>query len=237
MGKFLATIGEKIKRRILNKLSVIISSFIFEGYSQQLEEIGKMRETGLSNISVDESKKIKNALEQIRRLRLVGLEVPAEDEIEKLKQIRMIMGIAKLLTKEEELERIKDVSKEPLESVSEKIHNMEIQEDLEERIKKIEEELKIKTQYGQELKIYSLYLEGIDLLKKGAFKGAYRYFDKITEKDSNLKGAWLNKGVALGNLGKFDEEIVCYKIALRIDKNYKKALDNIKVAKESLGVQ
>jgi tetratricopeptide (TPR) repeat protein len=169
----------------------------------------------------DDSKKstIKNALEQIRRLRLVGLEVPAEDEIEKLKQIRMIMGIAKLLTKEEELERIKDVSKEPLESVSEKIHNMEIQEDLEERIKKIEEELKIKTQYGQELKIYSLYLEGIDLLKKGAFKGAYRYFDKITEKDSNLKGAWLNKGVALGNLGKFDEEIVCYKIALRIDKN------------------
>lgn len=147
------------------------------------------------------------------------------------------MGIAKLLTKEEELERIEDVSKEHLESVSEKIPNMEILEDFEERIKKIEEELKIKTQYGRELKIYSLYLEGIDLLKKGAFKGAYRYFDKITKQDSNLKGAWLNKGVALGNLGKFDEEIVCYKIALRIDKNYKKALDNIKVAKESLGVQ
>ena len=106
-----------------------------------------------------------------------------------------------------------------------------------EKIKKIEEELKIKRLYGRELKIDSLYVKGIDLLKKGAFKSAYRYFDKITEQDLNLKGAWLNKGVALGNLGKFDEEIVCYKIALRIDKNYEKALDNIKVAKKSLGVQ
>ena len=187
----------------------------------------------------DDSKKstIKNALEQIRGLRLVGLEVPAEDEIEKLKQIRMIMGMAKLLTKEEELERIKNVSKKSSESVSKNIRNMEIQEDLAEHIKKIEEELKIKRLYGRELKIDSLYVKGIDLLKKGAFKSAYRYFDKITEQDSNLKGAWLNKGVALGNLGKFDEEIVCYKIALRIDKNYENALNNIKVAKESLGVQ
>lgn len=69
--------------------------------------------------------------------------------------------------------------------------------------------------------------EGVKLFKKGKNKKAYDKFNEIIKKNSNLKGAWLNKGVASGRLGKTGEEIYCYIEALGIDRGYDKAIHNL----------
>jgi tetratricopeptide (TPR) repeat protein len=82
-----------------------------------------------------------------------------------------------------------------------------------------------------ELKIQLLYNEGIKLLKRGDFKSACECFDEIIGMDPSLKGAWLNRGFALGKLDKIDEEIKSYEKAKGLDSNYKKALHNMDIAK------
>jgi tetratricopeptide (TPR) repeat protein len=77
----------------------------------------------------------------------------------------------------------------------------------------------------------SLYRKGIALLKNKEYQKAKECFDEITTIDPTLKGAWLNKGFAAGELGDISKEIGYYKMALKIDKNYKKAQNNMKIAK------
>jgi tetratricopeptide (TPR) repeat protein len=74
------------------------------------------------------------------------------------------------------------------------------------------------------MKIPMLYNKGVELLKKGTFKSACECFDKITETNPYLKGAWFNRGFALGKLGDIEGELESYEEALKIDKKYKKAL-------------
>jgi len=74
------------------------------------------------------------------------------------------------------------------------------------------------------MKIPMLYNKGVKLLKKGTFKSACECFDKITETNPYLKGAWFNRGFALGKLGDIEGELESYEKALKIDKKYKKAL-------------
>lgn len=82
------------------------------------------------------------------------------------------------------------------------------------------------------VKVVLLYQKGIDLLKNKAYKKAKECFKEITIMNSELKGAWLNRGNASGELGDIDEEIACYREALRIDKRYKKAKHNKKIAEK-----
>jgi tetratricopeptide (TPR) repeat protein len=82
-----------------------------------------------------------------------------------------------------------------------------------------------------EITIQLLYNEGIKLLKRGDFKSACECFDEIIGMDSSLKGAWLNRGFALGKLDKIDEEIKSYEKAKELDSKYKKALHNMDIAK------
>jgi tetratricopeptide (TPR) repeat protein len=69
--------------------------------------------------------------------------------------------------------------------------------------------------------------EGIKLVKKGKNEKAYVIFDRIILTNPNLKGAWLNKGVAAGRLGRRDEERYCYTEAFKIDRHYDKAIHNL----------
>lgn len=79
-----------------------------------------------------------------------------------------------------------------------------------------------------------LYQKGINLLKKREYKGAKKCFRELTIIYPNLKEAWLNRGVASGGLRDFPDEIACYRIALQIDKNYKKAHHNYKIAERKI---
>ena len=69
------------------------------------------------------------------------------------------------------------------------------------------------------------------LLKKRDFRGAFVRFDMITKVNPNLKGAWLNRGYALGKLGDVDKEIESYKKVLNKPEKYERALHNEKIAK------
>lgn len=116
---------------------------------------------------------------------------------------------------------------EPLKTPINRNNNIKLNEFLEGVLSRIHTELK-------PFKIESLYPKGIDLLRKRAYKEAKVYFTEITTIDPNLKGAWLNGGVASGGLGDIEEEIACYNMALRIDENYKKASHNNKIAKRKM---
>ena len=82
----------------------------------------------------------------------------------------------------------------------------------------------------EKLKLTTSHSRGVGLLKRGAFKEAYECFKTMTDIRQGLKGAWLNRGVALGCLGETDKEIMCYNEALQIDKNYEKAKENKRIA-------
>jgi tetratricopeptide (TPR) repeat protein len=115
-------------------------------------------------------------------------------------------------------------SSEEISGVIRSTLDMEIEEKIDKRISEIEKRLKIE----------SMYRDGVELLKKGDYKLAKHCFAEITGMDSNIKGAYLNKGVALGVLGEIKQEIGSYLMALDIDKTYDKALHNMKIAEEKL---
>jgi tetratricopeptide (TPR) repeat protein len=59
--------------------------------------------------------------------------------------------------------------------------------------------------------------------------------EKALEIDPRYANAWNNKGISLGNLGRYDEEIRSYEKALEIHPRYAVAWYNKAVAEESLG--
>lgn len=87
--------------------------------------------------------------------------------------------------------------------------------------------------------IETSYKKGVIFLKMRKYEEAYVIFSEIAE-NLNLKGAWLNKGIAAGRLGRIledgtHEEIYCYRQALSIDRNYASALANLALAYERMG--
>jgi tetratricopeptide (TPR) repeat protein len=77
--------------------------------------------------------------------------------------------------------------------------------------------------------IKNLFSEGVRFLKDRMNRRAYDIFNEIISRNNNLKGVWLNKGVAAGRLGKKQEEIDCYKRALEIDSDYEQAYINLQI--------
>jgi tetratricopeptide (TPR) repeat protein len=155
----------------------------------------------------------------------IGVSESILDEIseDKLRKIKLMTGIATLLS-EDDTELIKTppqlAENYPLTEILERV--IGDASESKERVKKL-------------IKIPLLYAEGIALLKEGeewAHREACKRFDEILWINPNLKGAWLNKGFALGELGKIADEIICYKEALYVDKSYKKALRNMKIAEK-----
>lgn len=86
-----------------------------------------------------------------------------------------------------------------------------------------------------ELNTLFLFYLGCEQLGRGESKRALETFDYITLINTNLKGAWVNKGVALGYMKKFDKEIECYNKAIMLDKNYASAWKNKGSALKNLG--
>jgi len=64
---------------------------------------------------------------------------------------------------------------------------------------------------------------------------AEKIFTRVAQLNPNLDKAWYNKGIALGNLGKYDEAIKCYDEAIKINPNYDKAWSNKGIALGNLG--
>jgi tetratricopeptide (TPR) repeat protein len=190
-------------------------------------KLEKIRDMKLSDISDDKLNGITTVLDyikqapEIRKMGKSGVE-KWEEKIgtigemgladipdDKLKRAWLVTSIASLLP-----ERDKEVPKPKDESLL----LIDVLARLQKRMDEIDAQL--------------LYGEGVKLLKVGAFRSAYECFEEITNLNEDLKGAWLNRGVALGELGEFDEEIKCYNKAkaLSKDKNYGKATHNIKIA-------
>lgn len=69
--------------------------------------------------------------------------------------------------------------------------------------------------------------EGDALNQQGNYSHALPYFDKSLELSPKFSLAWINKGIALKNLGRIDEAIACYDHVINdIDPRYKKAWGN-----------
>ncbi|MCK4859554.1 MAG: tetratricopeptide repeat protein [Candidatus Omnitrophica bacterium] len=184
---------------------------------------------GIGDISDDEFEEIENVLEQVRRLRSLPYNlIPTKDDAEKIERIRTILAVTDELSNEELKEPLKtEVPSNTSEIIDGAIDSKDPVKistisKLEDRIETIED--------VQLISIPKLYRMGTNFINKRAFEEAYECFDMITKISPNLKGAWLNKGVALFGLGKINEELECYEEALWIDENYDKALHNKEIA-------
>jgi len=72
---------------------------------------------------------------------------------------------------------------------------------------------------------------GDELNQEGRYEEALPYFDKSLALSPRFCLAWINKGIALKNLGKLDEAIRCYDTVIKgINPRYKKAWHNKAVA-------
>lgn len=167
------------------------------------------------------AQEIQRRLEDIEKLSKQGKTLPPE-EIKRIRKeierMGLFSGIARVAA---ELERVGPGGRtlSPDESA--------LSRDEIERIRTHEGEV---GEILEDEEIETLFRRGIRLLKVGRNNEAYDYFNKIIFKNPKLKSAWLNKGVAVGKLGDFQEEIDCYKRALEIDKNYAKAVVNLLIA-------
>ena len=83
--------------------------------------------------------------------------------------------------------------------------------------------------------VEDLFKIGTLFCQRGISNIAEKIFDRIIQLNPNYADAWYNKGVALGNLGKYDEEIKCYDEAIKINPHDDKAWCNKGVALGNLG--
>jgi tetratricopeptide (TPR) repeat protein len=181
------------------------------------DKIEKIEEMKLNDISDDKLKGITTVLDHIKQasdedIKAIGVMGSNSISEEKLKRLRIIMGIYGRLPGEGNKESKQDKStllSDFLKMLQDRVNNINIR---------------------------LLYNEGVMLLRKGDFCKADVCFTEITNLDPDIKGAWLNKGFALGKLGNIDEEIRCYEEALSKDKDrYEKAWHNLKIAKRKKG--
>ncbi|MGB8657306.1 MAG: tetratricopeptide repeat protein [Candidatus Zixiibacteriota bacterium] len=68
--------------------------------------------------------------------------------------------------------------------------------------------------------VKDLLAVGVEFGQSGSFDLAERIFTRVIKLNPNDDKAWYNKGVALVNLGRYEEEIKCYDQALKINPNY-----------------
>ncbi len=202
---------EKIKK--MRELGLIdISEDDLDTLIPLIKKIIELNERGKIDISKDDLKKIIPSIEKIK-------EVDVDEK--EFKKIEFALKIAKVLARDkyeiiEMSETLKDVDTMPLVDLLSGI------------IDEVEN-----------LKLTTNHFRGIGLLKRGAYKEACKCFEAMidTDQGKGKKAAWLNKCVALGCLGKIDEEIGCYDKALDIDPEYEKALENRTIAKSGLGLK
>ena len=76
---------------------------------------------------------------------------------------------------------------------------------------------------------------GVLFVQNEDYNVAERIFDRVVQLNPDYAEAWSNKGVALGNLGKFDESIKCYEEAIKINPNLAEVWSNKGVALGNLG--
>jgi tetratricopeptide (TPR) repeat protein len=98
--------------------------------------------------------------------------------------------VHQMLNKREELEKTKDFFKKMGIGETE-----EIIRDMLEKFSKID-------LIFDKVTIKELFHKGVEKLKQTDYDGAYTYFNSITEKNPEIKEAWLNKGIASAMGGK-----------------------------------
>jgi tetratricopeptide (TPR) repeat protein len=186
------------------------------------EKIGKIEEMKLSDIPIEKITKIESIIEKMKQ---EDKNIPKEEDLEDLEKLFFSERLAALIPAEDS-EPLKPLLPDsmPLKTVIENI--VYDVSKLEKRLNNIRE--------SKMFIVESSYRRGISLLKKKAYGDAKKCFEEIITMNPNLKGAWLNRGVASGGLGDIKEEIACYTIALRKDKNYEKALHNKKIAERKI---
>jgi tetratricopeptide (TPR) repeat protein len=184
-----------------------MNEFEIDNLQKNIEQIRK----AVSDLTGDTLEEGDRLEDTITKMNKNGKDIPQKEVLER---IRLIMDLAMLFPSEPlKLPQMKE--------------DIKVDNILELVLRKVRE-----TQEGlKPANVDSLYRMGIALLKDKEYQKAKECFDEITTIDPNLKGAWLNKGFAAGELGDISKEIGYYKMALKIDKNYKKARNNMKIAK------
>jgi tetratricopeptide (TPR) repeat protein len=157
-------------------------------------------------------KEIAEMVESIKIMKKGGRDIPEKNLLER---IGLILDLALIYSGESLPNQIKHKNQEELEKL------------VLGEVLKPREELK-------PVNINLNYQKGIASLKKGEFNEAKKCFEKITKVNPNLKGAWLNRGYSAGILGDVRTEIDCYTMALKIDKDYKIAKYNLKIAEREM---
>ncbi len=77
---------------------------------------------------------------------------------------------------------------------------------------------------------------GFERHHPGGYEEAIKYHDQAIARSPDFSLAWVNKGIALKNLNRFEEAIACYDhIIEHIDAEYKKAWHNKGVALKTTG--
>jgi tetratricopeptide (TPR) repeat protein len=208
-------------------LEKIVKTLLGESGMEDLKDmIEKLRGSGLLGITDDKLKGITTFLDSLKQV--PKKDIKTIEESKKLKEeLRKIgeSGLTGITTPPEELERFRQIMSlyTAVSKRDNKIPELDGNRLLLEFLDSVEERM-------NKMNIHLFYNEGVILLRKGAFGNAYKYFKEITKINENLKGAWLNRGVAAGESGDIEEEMFSYKKALEIDKKYEKALHNMKIA-------
>ncbi|MGC1393294.1 MAG: tetratricopeptide repeat protein, partial [Coleofasciculaceae cyanobacterium] len=95
------------------------------------------------------------------------------------------------------------------------------------------ERLSLSDAYSEEA--VALYEQGNEQLDAKDFSGAVASYDRALEIQSDYHQAWHNRGVALGNLGQYEQAIASFDKALEIQHECPYAWLNRSVALENLG--
>jgi tetratricopeptide (TPR) repeat protein len=170
----------------------------------------------------DELKSIKKVSQKMELMLSILKDIPEKDALE---NVRLTTKIAKLFAEEKTPRSPPEIKGDiTVKKIDEALGTVR-------ELKKPSDEMRAVL---EPVKVVLLYQKGIVLLKRKAFEEAKNCFHDVITERPDLKGAWLNKGIALGELGDVDEEIACYSKALRIDKRYKKATHNMNIAEKEL---
>jgi tetratricopeptide (TPR) repeat protein len=84
------------------------------------------------------------------------------------------------------------------------------------------------------LLVKELLLKGNEYYYKKDHEKALECYNKVLEIDPNLANAWGNKGIALGELERYNEAIECYNKVLEIDPKDDRAWYNKGLALRNL---
>lgn len=204
------TVKSISKEKLEQIAKILMKEFEIENLQKNMEQIRKAV-LDLTGDTLEEKDRLEDTITKMNKN---GKDIPQKEVLER---IRLIMDLAMLFPSE------------PL-KLPQMEEDIPVDNILELVLRKVRE-----TQEGlKPANVDSLYRMGIALLRDKEYQKAKECFDEITTIDPKLKGAWLNKGFAAGELGDIRKEIGYYKMALKIDKNYKKARNNMKIAKRKM---